>query len=203
MDAREATLSLRLEQYMRCFLLSLGILLVALATTFAQETGLQQCLGDGDFCSETAAVLIDSSCTQVFYAYRGRVSWPALRNQGPITVAVQTHRNDPFAAFPVYVEIVTSVDSLECQTNLPAISVILVAQGTSQCGGTWESIGPLDLTLHAIPIGALYRVQLEFFATAPDDHNIFRNSVGVSCIHVTSTAAIGVKRWVDVKRLYR
>jgi hypothetical protein len=184
-------------------LLLTGVLLIAEAPALAQEVELDNCLRDGGFCSETPAAVVDSSCAEVFYAHRGRLSWAPLRNAGPVTIAVQTRRRNLLTTFPLYVEIVAFVDSLECDTE-PAISVVLVAQGTSQCAGIWESVGPIDLTRHSIPLGAPYRVQLEFFATAPDDHGVFRSSVGVSCIRVTShPAVVAPTSWGWFKSLYQ
>jgi hypothetical protein len=190
---------------MRRFLLSSGALLIAVATTFAQEVELDHCLRDGGFCSETPAAVVDSSCGQVFYAHRGRLTWAPLRNAGPVTIAVQTRRKNLLTVFPLYVELVAFIDTLECETRSP-ISVVLVAQGTGQCEGIWESVGPIDLTRHSIPLGTEYRVQVEFFATIPDVHGVFRSSVGLSCIRVTShadTTAVTYSSWSLLKSIYR
>ena len=191
---------------MKRLLLSGGVLLIAAATVLAQEVELDHCLRDTEFCSETPVAVVDSSCGQVFQAYRGRLSWAPLRNAGPVTVEVQTHRKNLLTSFPLYVEIVAFIDStLECETR-SAVSVVLVAQGTYQCGGIWESVGPIDLTQHSIPLGALYRVQLEFFATLPDVHGVFRSSVGVSCVRVTThpdPTAVRPGSWTVLKSLYR
>ncbi len=190
---------------MKHLLLMSGVLLIA-GATLAQEVELDHCLLDGGFCGETPVAVVDSSCGQVFYAYRGRLSSAPLRNAGPVTIAVQTHRKNLLTSFPLYVEIVAFIDTtLECETR-SAISVVLVAQGTYQCEGIWESVGPIDLTEHSIPLGALYRVQLEFFATAPNVHGVFRSSVGVSCIRVTAhpeTTSVRPGSWTVLKSLYR
>lgn len=184
-------------------LLSSVALLIWAATTFAQDADLEHCLRDGGFCSETPAAVVDSSCGQVFYAHRGRLAWAPLRNTGPVTIAVQTRRKDLRTVFPLYVELVAFLDTLECDTRAP-ISVVLVAQGTFQCDGIWESVGPIDLTRHSIPLGSNYRVQVEFFTTVPDDHGVFRSSVGLSCIRVTShPTAVTPGSWSRLKSLYR
>ena len=190
---------------MRWLLLSSVTLVITAAPAFAQEAELEHCLRDGGFCSETPAAVVDSSCGQVFYAHRGRLTWAPLRNDGPITIAVQTRRKNNLTVFPLYVELVAFLDTLECETKAP-ISVILVAQGTGQCEGIWESLGPIDLTRHSIPLGTTYRVQVEFFTSVPDDHGVFRSSVGLSCIRVTShrdTTAVTRSSWSLLKSLYR
>jgi hypothetical protein len=184
--------------------LGIGLLLVLTGSALAQDVALDRCLGDGEFCSETVDAVVDSSCGDVYYAYRGRLSWEPLRNAGPVTIAVRTHRKNFRVAFPLYVELVAFVDTVACSTDRPAISVVLVAHGTHQCEGIWESVGPIDLTEHSIPLGALYRVQLEFFASLPDVHEVNRTSVGVSCVRVTpATSAVRAATWGAVKAMYR
>jgi hypothetical protein len=83
--------------------------------------------------------------------------------------------------------------------------VILVALGSSQCGGLWESVGPLDLTRIGVPIGGLYHVQLVFF----EDHYSGWRSNGFSCIRVSNDLvtdvplSVATRSWGGMKILFR
>jgi len=178
----------------------IGVVLAIPADAHGQDVlVLERCLRDGGICSETAEVLVDSSCGEVFMSYRGRLSLPPIQNTGPVTIAVQTRRASLLTAFPVYVEIATA-NGDTCETG--AGSVVLEAQGTQQCGGIWESIGPIDLAPHSISPGGWYRVQLEFFAGPPHD-GVFRSSVGVSCVRVTmDVSPVRGATWSFVKMVY-
>jgi hypothetical protein len=186
-----------------------GLLLVMLATrVWAQPdlpTELDDCTGpDADFCFDGTVALIDSGCGARFEGYLGRISWPVLRSVGPVTLAVQTRFTREGAIFPLYVEVrgrTSSLDSLHCNTGLGG-NVVLVAPGADQCGGTWESVGPLDLRLYGVPLGAPYSVQCVFFTGIP--HRWTARSVGFSCIRVTSyPTTIASIPWGSVKSLYR
>jgi hypothetical protein len=180
----------------------------------AQPTELYDCVGEGaDFCFDSTGVFVDESCGALFYRYRGNISWPALKNVGPVTISVLT-RNLPYpwqTHFPLYVEVrgrTNVLDGTDCRTGLGG-DLILVAQGGQQCGGTWESIGPIELREYGVPDGANYSVQLVFFEAVPypDDpirRGLESKSIGFSCIRVTSHPEIArILGWSAVKRLYQ
>ena len=166
---------------------------------------LEDCTGPGaDFCFDTAGATIENDCGVLFQNYQGRIAWPALRNAGPITIAVQT-RNTAFAGqtwFPLYVEIATRLPSeVECETARPGVLVLTTNSGVA-CGGSWTSVGPIDLTAYHIPLGAPYSVGCVFFRSTPDD--VTTRTVGFSCIRVTSTqSALADVEWSLVKTLFR
>ncbi len=192
-------------------LVRLAILLPALsvATAWAQQdlpTELNDCTGPGaDFCFDDTPALIDSGCGARFEGYAGRISWPVLRNVGPVTIAVQTlFTREGQTLFPLYVEVrnrTSPLDLLDCNTTLGGV-VVLVAEGADQCGGTWESVGPIDLRRYGTPLGAPYSVQCVFFRTTPT--GVTPRSVGFSCIRVTSAPTLVTAiDWGIVKSLYR
>ncbi len=195
---------------MRSFLFIL--LLLAASPVGAQEpTELYDCVDDADgpdFCSDSTAVLVDEGCGAAFNRYHGRIAWPVLRNVGPVTISVRT-RYLPFGwtFLPLYVEVrgrTQAADSMQCRTGLGG-QVILVAQGGPECGGGWESAGPISLVRFGVPLGALYTVQAVFFEALPDPHGIpLWTSVGFSCIRVTShPTTVTPTTWANLKALYR
>src|SRR5262245_48854910 len=103
---------------------STALILVLLAgpAHSALPTELEDCTGSqADFCFDAAPILLDESCGSRFDCYQGRIAWPALRNVGPVTIAVQT-RSIPlgYTAFPLYVEVVARdnpLDPGDCQTG--------------------------------------------------------------------------------------
>ena len=188
----------------------IGILLALAATAHAQSdipTELEDCVGPGaDFCFSGTSALIDSGCGARFEGFVGRIAWPALLNVGPVTIAVQT-RNTSFEGqtwFPLYVEVRGRgypSEGRECNTGLGG-DLVLVARGGLSCGGTWESVGPIDLRPYGIFLGTIYSVQCVFFRTVPD--GLGARTVGFSCIRVTSTPeALGALTWTAAKRLYK
>lgn len=171
----------------------------------AQDTELDVCLPDSNACSETEAVTIDDFCGNSYYFYHGRLSWPPLRAVGPITVSVRTWGGDD-AMFPLFIEIVKlQEDSLTCSTSGNQLTTVLDARGSGQCGGTWESIGPLDPDDLLVPLGSLYRIRvsfIQFTRTLP-----FPRSPALGCIRVTTnvgnSAPIAGATWSGVKTLYK
>lgn len=196
---------------MREFLLVL--VLVAATRAGAQEpTELYDCVDDADgpdFCtSDSTVVPVDEGCGATFNRYRGRIAWPVLRNVGPVTISVQT-RNVRFGTtnLPLYIEVRgrgQPADPLNCSTGLSG-HLILVAQGGPECGGAWESVGPINLAPFGVQLGEPYTVQAVFFEGLPDDHGqIWFHSVGFSCIRVTShPSTVTSTTWSRVKVLYR
>jgi hypothetical protein len=187
-----------------------GLLILALvASSHGQPippTALDDCVGpEEDFCFSGSPALIDTSCGVTFNGYQGRIAWPALRNVGPVTIEVQT-RNTSFQGqtwFPLYVEVDARPfpeDGTDCNQARPGL-VVLVAEGARQCGGTWASIGPLDLQRFAVPLGTNYSVGCTFFRTTD---GVTARTVGFSCIKVTPAATLTSDvQWGFVKRMYR
>lgn len=182
---------------------------VLAASTAAAQGSLpaefEDCTGPGaDFCFDTVGATIENDCGVLFENYQGRIAWPALRNAGPITIAVQT-RNTAFDGqtwFPLYVEIATRLPSdVQCKTTQSGVLVLSTNSGVA-CGGSWTSVGPIDLTVYHIPLGTPYSVQCVFFRTTPVGVTI--RTVGFSCIRVTSAqSALASVEWSMVKTLYR
>jgi hypothetical protein len=133
---------------------------------FAQDTELHSCLPDSNACSETEAIPIPDLCGNTFYLYHGRLSWPALRAVGPITVSVQTFRH-PDTYFPLYVELLQDETSPDCSTTNNA-HFLLDTRGRALCGGLWESVGPIDIIRQfGIARGSLYRIRVAFLQALP------------------------------------
>jgi hypothetical protein len=183
----------------------LGTLLVFLAVlpavvaARAQETLLEDCLGEGTVaCHDSTAILLDESCGERFYNYHGHVAWPVLRYVSPIVISVKTRWIEGTTPFPLYIEVVPHHEP-RCTTGLDG-KVVMVLQGARQCGGAVESIGPLDLTsFDGIHVGELYYVQAVFFQTLSA-----RYSVPMSCIKI-APAPTGVEQrtWGAVKITYK
>jgi len=168
-------------------------------------TELEDCTGpSAEFCFDGAPALIDSGCGALFENYQGRIAWPPLRNVGPVTISVQArHTFTSQTFFPLYVEVQARRidDPPICQDGLGGL-VVLVARGADRCGGTWESIGPIDLVPFGVPLGSPYSVQCIFFRTTPSDVTV--RTVGFSCIRVTSHPSILVSTsWGNVRTLFK
>lgn len=184
----------------------LVVIAVLLSSARAEAlSSIDMCLGSTPVCVESADAWIDSSCGQVFYSYVGRVSFPLLQNNGPVTISILTHRRDLSQPFPVYVSIEqVPSGSDSCSSVVPVgASTVLVGFGTRQCGGLWETIGPLDLVRHGVPVGSGYRVQALFFATPAHPHAIEARSVSLACVRITEASSTQIVEWGQVKRLYR
>jgi len=187
-----------------------GILLVLSLAMPAQAqfewpAEFEDCTGPGaEFCFDGTPALIDSGCGASFEVYAGRIAWPILRNVGPVTIAVQArYAFSEQAILPLYVEVADrrSDSNLGCRTTR-AGQVVLATSGAEQCGGTWQSFGPIDLARYGILLGEPYQVQCVFFRSTPDRTTI--RSVGFACIRVTSHATSVVSApWGIVKSLYR
>jgi hypothetical protein len=137
-------------------------------------------------------------CGETFHYYRGRISW-LLRAVGPITVSVKT-RIGPFSVFPLYVEIARALTP-ECIDDGIGY-VVLVAEGSIECGGVWQTVGPLDITRWT-PLGSLYRIQVVALDGNPVPN---ARSVGLACVRVTTTpttSAVQASSWTRVRNLYR
>lgn len=181
--------------------ITLAIALFASAQAAAQPTDLDACLSGGGpqpLCEDIhAASVLDIFCDpiRVFELYNGRVAWAPLRCVGPITIALNT-RSLTSTRFPLYVEIVPVQNLDHCPG--PGV-LVMVAHGGNQCGGIWETSGPLDIT-SIVPLGSLYAIQLVFFYAAYGAYL----SPAVDCIRVTAQPmAIEARTWSQVKTLYR
>lgn len=117
-------------------------------------------------------------------------------------ISVNTLWLEGATLFPLYIE-VAPYRNQECSPDLTGRTV-LVAHGARQCGGTTESIGPLDLTLlDDIGLGELYYVQAVFFQTLAPPYPL-RYSVAMSCISVApAPTAVEAAGWSRVKSIYR
>jgi len=191
---------------MRLNWLRLALLALAAETVRAEAdlpTELNDCAGtETSACFNEASALLDSGCGARFVDYWGRISWPVLKNVGPVVIAVQTRFIlEEHTLFPLYVEVrnrTSPVDRLECDNTLGG-QVVLVAQGADQCGGTWESVGPIDLRRWGVPLGAPYSVQCVFFHS-----RVAVRSVALACIRVTpAPTAVTTIHWAKVKALYQ
>ena len=192
--------------------IALALLLATAFRAGAEEpTELYDCLDDAngpDFCrTDSTVVLVDEGCGVTFNRYHDTIAWLVLRNVGPVTISVKT-RYVRFGRtlLPLYVEIIsgtTQHELTECRTDLGG-HLILVAQGGPECGGAWESVGPIDLRLWGVRPGELYSVQVVFFESIPDhDGETPFYSVGFSCIRVTShPTAVAPATWSAVKVLF-
>jgi hypothetical protein len=163
---------------------------------------LEDCTGPGaEFCFDGDSTLISEGCGVRFEGYVGRIAWQPLRNVGPVTIAVQTWSSFASQTFiPLYVEVVRRIDDDGCVGTRPG-RVVLMAEGSERCGGTWKSVGPLDLARYGVPLGDNYHVQCTFFRTST---GVTVRTVGFSCIRVTSEPMpITRATWNLVKALYR
>ena len=197
---------------MRVLAFILTVLFAILAK--AQEpTGLFDCVDDADgpgFCTrDSMPVLVDEGCGATFNRYHGRIAWPVLRNVGPVTISVKARvkrvpEEGQTQYLPLYVEVVGRTftnDDYRCRP-LGGI-VILVAQGGPECGGTWESVGPISLVRFGVPLGALYHIQMTFFESLPPPAGQFC-TLGFSCLRVMPEPdAVVAVNWGNVKALYK
>ena len=184
--------SLRMSPYLLMGLFGLPAL--------GQDAELHACLPDSNACSETEAVPLADYCGNTFYLYQGRVSWPALRAVGPIGASVQTYGpQDTY--FPLYVEILPGVTSPECTTGGGG-SLLLETRGRGQCGGLWQTVGPIDTVPLSIFPGDLYRIRVVFILPIPISVG---HSPALACISVTTETPSGSARrsWGQIKQLYK
>jgi hypothetical protein len=179
-----------------------AVCLLVAGAAWGQATDLEECLGPGGtYCSASGWSIADTSCGQTFYWYTGRITWPVLRNVGPITLSVTTRAFPNRTVYPLYVEMVrVRVDPGNCRTAGGGY-LLLAAQGADQCGGTTESVGPIDLTHLGIPLWTLYAVQIVFFRDLVNDRY---RSVAMSCVRLTARpVGVAGSTWSAAKALYR
>lgn len=180
--------------------LAISLLIGLCKPSFTQNTELYSCLPDSTACVESQDQLIADICSgSFFHFHRGRVSWPPLRAVGSTTVSIQTYGADNL--LPLYLEIVPVADSVTC---LPMQNghVILETRSLAQCGGLWETVGPIEITRFT-PIGSFYRVQLVFLEGYPPSSFGLR-SPGLGCIRVTAKpTSMHAHSWGAVKLLYQ
>ena len=190
------------------------LLMLVAAPSYAQfpaelPTELQDCVDDADgpsFCtSDSTSILMEEGCDATFVRYHAKIAWPTLRNVGPITISVKTRDIlfRPPQQVPLYIEVARDAEreARRCLTTSDGL-VILTAQGGPHCGGTWESVGPIDLAWFGIPLGTPYIVQAVFLESLPG--TVPFNSIGFSCISITShPTAVARATWSNIKVLYR
>ena len=184
-------------------LLLLLLALGAVGVRAQEPTELYDCVDDTDgpdFCAvDSTAVLVDEGCGATFNRYHGVITWPALRNTGPVTISVLT-RTFLFGTtyLPLYIEVGEGIPG--CRA-LPSAPVALIAQGGQLCGGLWESVGPVDLREYGIHLGDLYTIQAVFLESLPG--TVTSHSIGFSCIRVSHPLAVAPATWSTIKVLFR
>jgi len=171
------------------------------ADLHAQPSELLSCFEPGSFCSEAPMDTLETygmNCGRTFRILAGRVGFPPLVNIGPVTIRVLTYGRPSTA--PLYVEIRGQREPVVGCTPDLAGALVFIARGFPwQCGGVWESIGPLDLTQVGVPLGSEYHVQLIGFSGS------YIQSVAVACVEVVGPGATSPVRpvtWEIVKRIY-
>jgi len=169
----------------------------------AQPTEMSSCLEEGSYCTEAIPDTLNTfgdDCGVTFRVVVGRLAFPSLVNRGPVVISVRTYAR-PGNLYPLYVEAAQrGVPLPSCTTRLSG-NLVMAAEGVpKQCGGVWETVGPLDLTESGIPLGAEYHVQLVGF----HDPRTQTGTTGVACVSV-STPPNNVMRvpWHTVRVLYR
>jgi hypothetical protein len=192
---------------MRFVIVAVALSWIGVVSAWGQPTEMYDCLGPSSTaCFDTAGILVKESCGSQYYVHRGVVSWPSLLNVGPVTISVNTYLDPQWSQFPVYIEVYAALPDT-CDTVSWGF-LVLTARGSDQCGGMWESIGPLDLTRLFIPIGMHYRIRAisyVLFWPAPPYPSRWMSS-GLSCIRVTSEAVqqpVSQLPWGHLKQLYR
>jgi hypothetical protein len=190
------------------------VLMVAGWASAQEPSELYDCVDDADgpgFCSEDSIpILEDQGCGATFNRYHGKIAWPVLRNVGPVTISVKTRvRRFPeltIEYLPLYVEVVGRTagpgDDYRCRTSFGGF-VLLVAQGGPDCGGAWESVGPISLVRFGVPAGALYHIQMAFFESGPPPARQF-HTLGFACLRVSSHPdAVTAASWGTIKTYYK
>lgn len=191
-----------------------SVLLVALGLVLppftiagaAPDVELDDCIGpSSQVCSNPPTLLPGDSCGPAFYRFNGRIAWAPLKNIGPVTISIQTRR-DRFTLLPLYVEVqanLSEVDTTTCRAGLGGV-LLLVDQGGAPCGGTWTTIGPVDLRPFGVLPGRFYRIQLVFFETVPFPTGERGTSPGFSCIRVrVQPTGVASSTWTGMKQLFR
>ena len=170
---------------------------------------LFECLDSGNFCSDSSGTVIDASCGESFYVYPGRIAFrPVLTNTGPVTISARTVNVGGNTIYPVFIEIAPlQASAQDCSTAVPGL-VVLMAQGSRRCGGTWESIGPIDLERFLVPQGTQYQIQAVFFEKWLGDFPFRQHSAGLACVRVTqetppTATTVTSESWTNIKALYR
>jgi|SRR5262245_40491532 len=180
------------------------LLMLAAVVARAQEpTELYDCVNDADgpnFCTaDSTDVFVAEGCGATFNRYHGVITWPPLRNAGPVTISVQTLALiSGTTHLPLYIEVAEGLQG--CRALRPAL-VALVAQGATVCGGVWESVGPIDLKEYGIRLGDLYTIRAVFLESLPGTVN--SHSVGFACIRVSGRLAVAPATWSTIKVFYR
>jgi hypothetical protein len=172
------------------------------AGLLAQPIEMSSCFEPGSFCSEAPMDTIETyglNCGRNFLISMGRVAFPPLVNVGPVTIRVLTYGRSSTA--PLFVEIRGQREPIVGCSPYLAGALVLIAHGFPwQCGGVWESVGPIDLTRSGVPLGTEYHVQVVSFS------GWSIQSVAVACVEVIADSIPSPTRlatWDAVKRIYR
>lgn len=184
-------------------LVLLFLMLVAVGARAQEPTELYDCVNDADgpnFCTvDSTAVLVGEGCGATFNRYHGVITWPPLRNTGPVTISVRTLATiHGTTHLPLYIEVAEGVQG--CRALRPGL-VALVAQGVTLCGGVWESVGPIDLREYGTRLGDLYTIRAVFLESLPGTFT--SHSIGFACIRVSHPLAVAPATWSSIKVIYR
>ena len=164
----------------------------------AQPVELFECLSSPESfptCEDIGGGVLFTECPARFYRFYGRIAWFPLRCVGPITVGVKT-AGFWSTRFPLYVEVVPLRQNPGVCVNDPGYVVMIARGGFAPCG-TWETVGPVDITT-VIPVGSSYALRLRFFGAPGGD------SPGVDCVRVTPhLTGVTATTWGQVKCLFK
>jgi hypothetical protein len=177
--------------------LALGLATWPRAASAQAPTEIFRCLGtrDDPTCTDITGPIVITQCPRHFEIFYGRVAWYPIRNVGPVTISVETFAHF-LTRFPLYVEVVPIDDRIGVCDNAPG-NVVMVARGGQSPCGTWETVGPIDIS-PVVPIGSNYALRLRFFGSPGGE------SPAVGCVRVTPNAtAVLPSAWTTVKGLYR
>ena len=189
-------------------ILALWALALPTGASAQYPTDLYKCLtspGVWPACEVTGDLVIgvcslDPPTFRYFDRWLGRLAFFPLRCVGPITVSVET-TSPVNTRFPLYVEIVPlqgTGDYHVCE-DLPGYVVLIVYGHFGQQCGTWNDVGPVDITT-VVPLGSLYALRLHAFARRGG------YSPAVDCIRVTAhpvETPVAPTTWGRVKALFR
>lgn len=184
-----------------------GFVLLGCPSQVSAIDRLEDCLGPGSVsCSVSPSIPVGDDCDGGFYRYVGRVAWGPLEYNGPVKVSVKT-KSIVSTILPLYIEVRSpewGPGDIPICTSTFFGHLLMTSLGDATCGGSWQSIGPIDLARYGIRSGDLYIVQASFFETIPDPFGGVAHSPGLSCIRVEpAETPIASTSWTRTKMLYK